>query len=95
MCEADNQTASEQPLVKGKQTQRINATHPVPPRRQSHRHPGSGGPTAEVMQSHCLQLVTSLEKAMAPHSRTLAWKIPWTEEPSRLQSMGLRRVGHD
>jgi len=36
-----------------------------------------------------------LEKAMAPHSSTLAWKIPWTEEPGRLQSMGLLRVGHD
>ena len=36
-----------------------------------------------------------LEKAMAPHSSTLAWKIPWTEEPGRLQSMGSRRVGHD
>ena len=35
------------------------------------------------------------EKAMAPHSSTLAWKIPWTEEPARLQSMGLLRVGHD
>ena len=35
------------------------------------------------------------EKAMAPHSSTLAWKIPWTEEPGRLQSMGLHRVGHD
>ena len=34
-------------------------------------------------------------KAMAPHSSTLAWKIPWTEEPGRLQSMGLLRVGHD
>ena len=32
---------------------------------------------------------------MAPHSSTLAWKIPWTEEPDRLQSMGSRRVGHD
>ena len=32
---------------------------------------------------------------MAPHSSTLAWKIPWPEEPSRLQSMGLQRVGHD
>ena len=32
---------------------------------------------------------------MAPHSSTLAWKITWTEEPGRLQSMGLRRVGHD
>ena len=35
------------------------------------------------------------EKAMAPHSSTLAWKIPWTEEPGGLQSMGLLRVGHD
>ena len=35
------------------------------------------------------------EKAMAPHSRTLAWEIPWTEEPGRLQSMGWLRVGHD
>ena len=35
------------------------------------------------------------EKAMAPHSSTLAWKIPWTEEPGRLQSMGSRRVRHD
>ena len=32
---------------------------------------------------------------MAPHSSTLAWQIPWTEEPGRLQSMGSRRVGHD
>ena len=36
-----------------------------------------------------------LEKAMATHSSTLAWKIPWMEEPGRLQSMGSRRVGHD
>ena len=36
-----------------------------------------------------------MEKAMAPHSSTLAWKIPWTEEPGRLQSMGWRRVRHD
>ena len=35
------------------------------------------------------------EKAMAPHSSTLAWKIPWTEEPGRLQSMGSLRVGLD
>ena len=34
-------------------------------------------------------------RAMAPHSSTLAWKIPWMEEPGRLQSMGSRRVGHD
>ena len=36
-----------------------------------------------------------LEKEMATHSSTIAWKIPWTEEPGRLQSMGLQRVGHD
>ena len=37
----------------------------------------------------------SLEKEMATHSSTLAWKIPWTEKPGRLQSMRLQRVGHD
>ena len=36
-----------------------------------------------------------IEKAMATHSSTLAWKIPWMEEPGRLQSMGSRRVRHD
>ena len=35
------------------------------------------------------------KQLMAPHSSTLAWKIPWTEEPGRLQSMGSLRVGHD
>ena len=43
------------------------------------------------------QLVATLllqKKAMAPHSSTLAWKIPWTEEPGGLQSMGSLRVGH-
>ena len=39
--------------------------------------------------------INSLEKAMAPHSSTLAWKIPWMEEPGGLQSMGLLRVRHD
>ena len=36
-----------------------------------------------------------LEKEMATHSSILAWKIPWTEEPGRLQSIGSQRVGHD
>ena len=36
-----------------------------------------------------------LEKEMTIHSSTIAWKILWTEEPGRLQSMGLQRVGHD
>ena len=43
----------------------------------------------------CDYLFCSMEKAMTPHSSTLAWKIPWAEEPGRLQSMGSRRVRHD
>ena len=42
-----------------------------------------------------VHLAKGMEKAVAPHSSTLAWKIPWTEEPARLQSMGLQRVGQD
>ena len=42
---------------------------------------------------YCLLLADISEKAMAPHSSTLAWKIPWIEEPGRLQSMGSLRVG--
>ena len=40
-------------------------------------------------------LMTNCQVALAPHSSTLAWKIPWTEEPGGLQSMGSLRVGHD
>ena len=43
----------------------------------------------------CVLVAYSTEKAMAPHSITLAWKIPWTEEPGRLQYMGSRRLVHD
>ena len=42
-----------------------------------------------------LIILFCLEKAMAPHSSTLAWKIPWTEEHGRLQFIGSQRVGHD
>ena len=42
-----------------------------------------------------VRLVKAMGKAMAPHSSTLAWKTPWTEEPGGLQSMGSLRVGHD
>ena len=53
--------------------------------------------------SHCsfiaalftIARIGKLEKAMAPHSSTLAWKIPWAEEPGRLQSMESLRFGHD
>ena len=43
----------------------------------------------------CMHILHILEKAMAPHSSTLAWKIPWMEEPGGLQSMGSLRDGHD
>ena len=43
----------------------------------------------------CNNLRKYREKAMAPHSRTLTWKIPWMEEPGRLQSMGSIRVRQD
>ena len=52
----------------------------------------SHGSTAGILNT-CVVLYA--EKAMAPHSSTLAWKIPWTEEPGGLQSMGSLRVGHD
>ena len=42
-----------------------------------------------------LGLKDPLEKGMATHSSILAWEIPWTKEPGRLQSMGLQGVGHD
>ena len=50
-----------------------------------------------TIQTSCqyLTIPAFSEKAMAPHSSTLAWKIPWMEEPGRLQSMGSQRVGHD
>ena len=48
-----------------------------------------------ITNCFCLGECSNLsEKAMAPHSSALAWKIPWTEEPGGLQSMGSRRVGH-
>ena len=55
---------------------------------------GSTGPASSI-DTIFFNLGTAAEKAMAPHSRTLAWKIPWMEEPARLQSMGSQRVGHD
>ena len=45
--------------------------------------------------ARCLSWENPLEKAMATHSSSLAWKIPWTEELDRLQSMGSQRAGHD
>ena len=52
-------------------------------------------PTMRETQVRSLGWEDPLEKEMAPHSSTLAWKIPWMEEPGTLQSMGLQRVRHD
>ena len=48
-----------------------------------------------ITHTHKRIVVCETETALAPHSSTLAWRIPWMEEPGRLQSMGSRRVGHD
>ena len=52
-------------------------------------------PTMQETQVPPLGQEDPLEKEMATHSSTLAWKIPWMEEPGGLQSMGSQRVGHD
>ena len=52
-------------------------------------------PAMQKNQVQSLGWEDPLEKEMAPHSSILAWRIPWIEEPGRLQSMGSLRVGHD
>ena len=64
----------------------------------THTHKTIHGPIAYRIRAKCLSVtfkVCSDLKAMAPHSSIPAWKIPWTEEPGRPQSMGSLRVGHD
>ena len=59
---------------------------------------GSDGKHLPAMRETCVQSLgreDPLEKEMATHSSTPSWKIPWTEDPGRLQSMGLQRVRHD
>ena len=55
------------------------------------------GNAKECSNYHTIALIShaSMDKAMATHSSTLAWKIPWMEEPGRLQSVGSLRVGHN
>ena len=62
--------------------------------------PRAGSPQAKQLPGGCaadnwIKAVLGKEKAVALHSSTLAWKIPWTEEPGRLQYIGSLRVGHD
>ena len=52
-------------------------------------------PANAEMQVRFLGWEDPLEKVMTTHSSILTWEIPWTEEPGRLQSMGLQKVGHD
>ena len=52
-------------------------------------------PAVQKTQVQSLDQEDPLEKEMATHSSILAWEIPWTEEPSGLQSMGSQRIGHD
>ena len=52
-------------------------------------------PTVQEMQVQSLGWEDPLEEGMPTHSSILAWRIPWTEEPSGLQSMRLQRVGHN
>ena len=52
-------------------------------------------PAVQETQVQSLGQKDPLEKEMATHSGVLAWKIPWTEEPGQLQSMGSQRVGHN
>ena len=52
-------------------------------------------PTMQETRVQSLHREDLLEKEMATHSSTLAWRIPWMEEPGGLQSMGSQRVGHD
>ena len=52
-------------------------------------------PAMQETRVQSLSCEDPLEKELATHSSTLAWKIPWMEELGRLQSMGLLRVGHD
>ena len=70
--------------------------HPTPP---GHHRAPSWAPCVHIAASHWLSVlhmvVYILEKAVAPHSSTFAWKIPWTEKPGGLQSMKVARVGHD
>ena len=58
--------------------------------------PANAGDIKEARNmGRSLRREDSLEEGMATHSTILAWRIPWTEEPGGLQSMGLQRVGHN
>ena len=61
----------------------------------SGKEPSASAGTLSLVQILSLGLEDPLEEGMATHSSILAWRIPWTQEPGGLQSMGSQRVGHD
>ena len=89
------------PVGQNVKVEQVKFPHPpeltVRQRKWSGRHLIQVAHFLKSLKSGCiLQLTTcNLEKEMAAHSSTIAWKIPWTEEPGRLQSMGSQRVGYN
>ena len=84
-------------FIRAHQVKDDNGWFPWPHQRGIRHEYCTGVSIFGTRKSECYLLVFiwGLEKAMAPHSSTLAWKTPWTEEPGRRQSMGSHRVGHD
>ena len=80
-------------LDRASQCRGTRVDHDMSPKYRSHSWPR--GQDLRNGTSNCSPPTWAGENAMAPHSNTLAWKIPWMEEPGRLQSMGSWRVGHD
>ena len=87
------------------QRRRISSIRTILTHRISHHYKNIwASPVVQMVKNHPVMQETwvrslsredPLEKEMATHSSILAWRIPWTEEPGGLQSMGLQRVGHD
>ena len=110
MCAIKRVTSTLQTVKAKESTRWKNCPRPkesVQIRRQRVRHAGRApqtdwkAPVGQAANPDEVRALVScvvpefLEKAMAPHSSIPAWKIPWTEEPGRLQSMGSQRVGRD
>ena len=95
LCVAHREIAWPWPPVKG--CKEVKLTQPLPEVCQSRRHlqelNGSYGKESAYNAGD--MVFYPLEKEMATHSSILAWKIPWTEEPGGLQSMGSQKVRHD
>ena len=94
LCATPRTVARQAPLSLGFSRQEYCSGFPCPPLEHL-PNPGTEPKSPALVAGFFTTSATWMEKAMAPHSSTLAWKIPQMEEPGRLQSMGLQRVGHD